>query len=216
MRPTVRQRVNWAILLSSHQSQAFIINVGEELPSLVEERIFCKLFGYVSPYELKPFNSKFIYTITQFHTWGQGAHEMKISPSHASPSGAKSLVSTFPCLPWKQAHTLSWPHSSPCMPWEGISTSFTQSSKWMILWIHYKLHIAFDLTLFPGTERHPEHLSLGVKEGVMTSVTIVLTHIFRVLVLWGGVRPASVNSNMSSLALPQVILNLHVNPGEKK
>lgn len=78
----------------------------------------------------------------------------------------------------------------------------SQSWKWMFLWIHYKLHIAFDLDLPLGIEKHPENLSLGVKECILTSMTRVLTHFFRMQALWDSVHPAPVISNMSSLALP--------------
>ena len=90
--------LNWAILLSFHQSWEFTINFREGLTFLVEEFILSKKFGCMTPYELHPFDYKLIYTITVPHTWGPEMWEMKIPPSYASPLGPKIPLSTFLCL----------------------------------------------------------------------------------------------------------------------
>lgn len=96
---------------------------------------------------------------------------------------------------------------------DSVSTFHTQTWKWIFLKIHYILCIAFDLSLSPGTEKHPENLSLGVKEGAVTNVAVLPTSsggwlIEMLFILY-------LLSAIELLQLSKVILNIHINPGKK-
>lgn len=171
--------LNWAILLSSHQPWAFTTNAGEKLTSPVEECIFCKLSGYM-PLMSGSLSISYSFTHSLCSTpEAQGRMKWRFlhlslhhrGPNPSSPTFPGCLGSRLTLWADLRCHEREFPHSTP------------QSWKWIFLWIHYKLCIAFDMDLSPRTERHPENLSLRVKKGVITCMTRVLTHFFRVLAL---------------------------------
>lgn len=123
-----------------------IYSVTEELASSVEgissasSLAVCPCMSYIL----------LIYTTAVLHTWAPRVHKTKISPSYGSLSQCKSLPSTFLYLPWNQALSLSWPHSSPCMPWEGISTFYTLILEVIFLWIITNSILALTWTWIQG------------------------------------------------------------------
>lgn len=132
------------------------------------------------------------------HTQGPGMDEMKflcLMPHHQGTNSSYPPFST--CLRTRLTLTELASLQLLSVVRGSVSTFHTPIWKWIFLRIHYKLYIALDLDLSPRIE----NLSLGVKEHIITNMTELPTHSFRVPALWNVAHSPSVISNISSSAL---------------